>query len=99
MLYRIITENKLESVDVIHEAMTFHNINNYTLIEARGYWKSPIKDNVTTQIYEDSIILEIDVDMCIATFHKICNIAKMIKLNLDQEAVLVQRIESESLFL
>jgi hypothetical protein len=90
MLYRIITENKLETIDVIHEAMTFHEIDGYTLIEARGYWKGTA---------ENSMLLEIDADMCIATFHKICNIAKMIKLNLDQESVLVQRIESESLFL
>lgn len=90
MLYRIITENKIETVDVIREAMAFHKIDGYTLIETRGYWKGTA---------ENSMILEIDADRGIETSYKIGNIAKMIKLNLDQESVLVQSIESESLFI
>lgn len=90
MLYRIFTEDKLETVDVVAETMDVHKIDGYTLIHAAGYWKGTP---------EKSVIIEIECDMGTATFYKICNIAKMLKLELNQEAVLVQRIESESLFI
>jgi hypothetical protein len=90
MLYRIFTEDKTEAVDVVQEAMTVHDIDSYTLIHATGYWKGAA---------ENSLIIEVECDMSTATFYKICNIAKQIKLELSQEAVLVQRIESESLII
>lgn len=86
MLYRIITENKVNSKDVIIHAMAAQGFEGYTMIKARGYWKG---------VAEKSIIVEVcgdDKEIWSGIALRIIAAARLIKAGLQQEAVLIQEI-------
>ena len=85
MLYRIITENKVNSKDVIIHAMAAQGFEGYTMIKARGYWKG---------VAEKSVIVEVSCsneDVSSVSLRVIAA-ARLIKEGLQQECVLVQEI-------
>ena len=85
MLYRIITENKVNAKEVIAHAMAANGFYGYTLIRARGYYQG---------VAEKSIMVEVSApdrdisDMAL----RVVAAAKAIRTGLQQEEVIIQEI-------
>lgn len=85
MTYRILTENKNKTQ--IAEIVS-RRFEGFTLLDGQGYWKGNS---------EGSLVVEIDCDK--KKEKDIRFIAQRIKLANKQEAVLVQKIKSESVII
>ena len=83
MLYRIITEDR-NRYDT--EQLVSDHFSDFTLIGATGFWQGKL---------EDSLIIEINTDVLNAGY-RIGVLAKLIKVQNKQEAVLVQEIPCKS---
>jgi len=84
MLYRILTQKVDEFSEVIIRACVAKSFNGFTILEGTGYWNGVEEDCLIVEI-----ISERDFDF------EIERIAKDIKRQLKQEAVLVQEIDCD----
>ncbi len=83
MLYRIITEDKNRHKTVV---LVTNHFKDFTIISAIGYWNG---------IAESSLIIEVSTDVINAGY-RIGVLAKLIKVQNQQDAVLVQEIPCNS---
>lgn len=86
MLYRIITENKNkdETINLVN-----NHFDSFTITYSQGFWHS---------IQENVLIIEIcdNIDNQISFGYRVGVLAKLIKIQNNQEAVLIQEIECKS---
>ena len=83
MLYRIITEDKNREKT---ETLVSNHFSDFTMIDAWGNWKNTV---------EHSLIIEISTNVINAGY-RIGVLAKLIKVQNQQDAVLVQEIPCKS---
>ncbi len=82
-MYRILTENK--NKDQILDLVSVY-FEGFTVFEGIGFWKTLKEDNLTIEIETDDQ-------------NKVYEVAKLIKNNNKQEAVLVQKIYTKTNFI